>query len=93
MEYLSKAGCPVVQNFPKHSPDPNAIEGQWRQLRERLNETAPVEIETRPEFLCRLRRVVNWLNEHRREHALHMCTNQRERAKDVEDLLGAKTKW
>jgi hypothetical protein len=90
---LSKAGCPVVQTFPKHSPDLNAIEGQWRQLRERLDETAPVEIETRPGFLCRLRRDVNWLNEHRREHALQMCTNQKERDKDMEDLLGAKTKW
>ena len=33
------------------------------------------------------------VNEHRWEDALRMCTNQKERAKDVKDWLGAKTKW
>ena len=90
---LRKAGCPVVSQFPKHSPDLNAIENQWRVLRERLNATAPAEIESRADFLSRLRRTVNWLNENRHEEALRMCQNQKERARDVHKLLGAKTKW
>ena len=44
---LALAGCPVVVSFPKSSPDLNAIEGWWRALRERLEMSAPEEIEAR----------------------------------------------
>ena len=90
---LKAAGCKLEEDFPKSSPDLNAIEGVWRFLRERIDATAPTVIETRPEFLVRLRRCVAWLNEHRREHMLYLCTNQKERAADVQKLGGAKTKW
>ena len=50
-------------------------------------------METREAFIARLRRTVNWLNEHRWEDALKLCTNQKERAADVHLLKGAKTKW
>ena len=90
---MRKAGCDVVENFPKHSPDLNAIEGQWRVLRVRLEATAPTEFESRADFLVRLRRAVHWLNENKHDDALRLCTNQKERANDVHKLLGAKTRW
>ena len=31
----------VKERFPKRSPDLNAMEGQWRVLRERLEAKAP----------------------------------------------------
>eukprot|EP00974_Lingulodinium_polyedra_P114498 11085695-Lingulodinium_polyedra.AAC.1 len=53
---LKKAGCIIQADFPKHSPDLNAIEGWWRVLRQRLEQTAPEEFEDRDAFLLRLRR-------------------------------------
>lgn len=89
---LRKAGF-TVEDFPKSSADLNAIEGVWRLLKERLSDTEPEEFESRADFLVRLRRAVAWLNSNRAEHMLYLCTNQKERAQDVLDLLGAKTKW
>eukprot|EP00973_Karenia_brevis_P047843 6640502-Karenia_brevis.AAC.1 len=56
LEALKAAGCPVVESYPKHSPDLNAIEGWWKELRERLRVTEPESFETREEFIGRLRR-------------------------------------
>jgi hypothetical protein len=56
-------------------------------------ETEPKDIETRAEFLSRLRRQVNWMNETKHSRLLLLCTNQKVRANEVEDLLGAKCKW
>ena len=89
---LRGAGCTLVANFPKSSPDLNAIEGWWRVLRERLVATAPVELEGRASFIARLRRTVTWLNENRSDDAFALCTNQKARAEDVRPS-GAKTKW
>lgn len=80
-------------DHPKYSPDLNAIEGWWRVLRERLEQTAPEDFESREEFIARLRRTVSWLNEHRWEDALKLCAHQKERAADVKLLEGARTKW
>ena len=90
---LRQAGCPVVKKCPKHFPALNAIEGWWRVLRERLEMTAPEEMETRARFLLRLRRTVSWLNAHRRHDALTVSRNQKARAADVLQLEGARTKW
>ena len=90
---LRQAGCPVVKNCPKHATDLNAIEGWWRVLRERLEMTAPKEMETRARFLLRLRRTVSWLDAHRRDDALTVSRNQKARAADVLQLEGARTKW
>ena len=90
---LRKAGCVVVERHPKYSPDLNAIEGWWRVLRDRLEQAAPEEVETREAFIARLRRTVSWLNVHRWEQGLRLCTNKKERAADVILLKGAKTKW
>ena len=90
---LRRAGCIVVEQHTKYSPDLNAIEGWWQELRERLEPAAPEELETREAFIARLRRTVKWLNQHRWEDAFKLCANQKERAADVHMLKGAKTKW
>ena len=43
---LRRAGCIVVEQHPKYSPDLNAIEGWWRVLRERLEQAAPEDQRT-----------------------------------------------
>ena len=93
LEALSAAGCRVVEKLPKSSPDLNAIEGVWHLLKQRMVQTEPDSMETRPEFLVRLRRQVTWLNDNRRAQLLELCTNQKVRAKEVAELLGAKCKW
>ena len=90
---LREAGCIVETEFPKYSPDLNAIEGWWRVLRERLEHTEPEEFEGREAFLVRLRRTVKWLNDQKSDDGFVLCTNQKERADDVKDLGGGKTKW
>ena len=90
---LRQAGCEAMGDYPKSSPDLNAIEEAWNMMRQRLESTEPVDFEDRPAFLARLRRCVNWLNEHQGDALLTSCTNQKDRAKDVIKLKGAKTKW
>ena len=92
LQALQAAGCNAVDNFPKSSPDLNAIEGVWRLLKDRVLETAPKDMETRAEFLARLRRQVHWLNDVMHDHLLKLCTNQKERGREIEELLGAKCK-
>ena len=93
LDALQKAKCPVVEQFPKSSPDLNAIEGIWKLLRDRLHSTDPAEFESRAQFLVRLRRAVNWLNDTQSEMMLTLCTNQKVRAKAVKELKGARCKW
>ena len=59
-------------------------------MRGRLQEMEPEEFESREAFLVRLRRVVHWLNEKRREQLLYLCRNLKERAEEIEELEGAK---
>ena len=95
VDALKKAGCPPVAKFPKCSPDLNAIENIWAMLRTRLVDTEPVHLESRAQFLVRLRRCVRWLNEHKKEEMLKKCANQKERAHDVLNATppGSKTQW
>ena len=55
--------------------------------------TAPEDMETRAEFLARLGRQVHWLNDVMHDHLLELCTNQKERGLEIEELLGTKCKW
>ncbi len=75
------------------SPDLNAIEGWWRRLKSRLDETAPTEMENRSEFLVRLRRTVHWLNDNAADDAVTLAQNQKERAKEVQKPWGARCSW
>ena len=93
LKALKEAGCPVVENFPKCSPDHNAIEGVWHMLKQRMVHTDPDVFENRADFLARLRRQVASLNDNKGDELLQMCTNQKERAEEVEKLLGAKCQW
>ena len=58
-----------------------------------VNSISWERISTCPAFLARLRRCVNWLNEKQGDALLTACTNQKDRARDVIERKGAKTKW
>ena len=73
--------------------DLNAVETAWRELRARLNETMPTGRELRSEFLARLRRAVAWVNTHRCDLFKELCTNQKERAREVVAAKGGRTKY
>ena len=76
---LETAGLKLV-DFPKCSQDFNAIENAWAILRERLDETQPVALESREEFVKRLFAAVRWANRDRAEQLWKLSTNQKERA-------------
>ena len=60
----------------------------WKRERERETKN----IEPRESFLMRLRRTAHWLKE-RQKDAAQLCTNQKVRAREVEELAGSRTKW
>ena len=82
----------MLKNFPKCSQDLNPIEVVWRELRERLYTTQPVEMESRDDFIARARNVVSWVNKNRKGYLKYLCSCQKEWAQDVEDAEGARTK-
>ena len=86
--------------FPKHSPDLMPLDyGFWQAVNKRLRKQelsfafAGGYYETRKHFVARLRRTVQWLNDNKWQQALRLCTNQKKRAKEVQELLGAKSSW
>ena len=52
--------------------------------------TAPVGIESRSDFVKRLRRTVNWMSANARKHGRELCRNQKKRATQVKKLKGAR---
>ena len=88
-----KAGCLQIDKYPKASPDLNAIEGWWRKLKLYLEEREPTGMESREEFIRRLRRAVDHLNSRCRAQGRKLCRNQKERAKECKKLQGARTRW
>ena len=93
MDAEDDAGFDLIENFPKASPDLNAIDCWWRKLKDMLIEEAPAHIESRPDFLKRLRRTVKRLNRTAWRDGARLCTNQLERAANVRRLKGARSKW
>jgi pyruvate formate-lyase activating enzyme-like uncharacterized protein len=92
---INRSGMKLVDEFPKVSQDFNAIENAWAILRERLDQTCPVELENRDQFVKRLRAAVRWANTHRSEQLWYLSTNQKERAEDClqSNPPGSRTKW
>ena len=93
VEAEAEAGCDPIDQFPKCSPDFNAIEGWWRKLKLYLEEREPVNRETRASFLQRLRRAVDALNRRFRNEGRALCRNQQVRAAECKRLQGARTRW
>ena len=92
---LSKTPLKLVDPYPKVSQDFNAIENAWKIVRERLDETMPVELERRDAFIKRLAAAVKWVNHHRKDQLWHLSTNQKERAEAclAQKPPGGRTKW
>ena len=92
---LNRCGLQLVDGYPKVSQDFNAIENAWAILRERLDETCPVDLETRGDFVKRLRAAVRWANTHRSDQLWMLSTNQKKRATEclASTPPGARTKW
>ena len=84
------AGLKTLPQHPKVAPNPNAIENVWDLLQDRLLLTALVEMESRTDFIQRLRRTVTWMNTNARAHMHGLCRNQKKRAAEVLKLSGAR---
>jgi hypothetical protein len=82
----------LLENYPKCSQDLNAIETAWREVRARLAATEPVSRDTRSNFVTRLRQAVAWVNTNRAGYLRKLCSDQKQRARDVQLMLGARTK-
>ena len=90
---LKAARCDPLARHPKYSPDLNAIEAWWNAFRQRLDEQAPAEAETRAQFLLRLRRTVIWMNVRWQQAGKRLCRGQEKRATAVLRFKGAKCKY
>ena len=93
LKALADAGCDVLHKHPKYSPDLNAIEAWWNRLRQILECQAPSAIETRPQFILRLRRTVNWMNLRCLQEGKRLCHGQQVRARAVIKFKGAKCRY
>jgi len=92
---LRRIKLKLVDDYPPVSQDFNAIENVWAILKERLDQTVPVEVEDRESFIRRLKSAVLWANWHRSEQLRYLCYNQKERAADCLNMKppGGRTKW
>jgi hypothetical protein len=88
---LHDQSIPLLTEYPKCSQDLNAIETAWREVRARLATTVPVDRETRSAFITRLRQAVAWVNTNRARYLQKLCTDQKQRARDVQKMEGART--
>ena len=92
---LSKTPLQLVDPYPRVSQDFNAIENVWNLLRNRLAETMPTKLESRDQFIKRLKEAVKWVNKHKAKDLWHLSTNQKKRADDcfASKPPGGRTKW
>ena len=95
IDTLAKIGVKLVEGYPRSSQDFNAIENAWNEVKKRLDETLPIELESRSEFVKRLTAAVSWVNWNKGEWLWTLCTNQKKRADDClsMDPPGGRTKW
>ena len=85
-------GVGLLTNYPKCSQDLNPIEVAWRELRNRLAATQPVRRESRSALITRLRAAAAWVGNRRADYLMYFCHCQKEWARDVKDMDGARTK-
>ena len=52
----------------------------------------PTKMETRGEFIARLRNAVSWLNSNRADYFMKICNSQVEWAEDAKAMKGGRTK-
>ena len=92
---LSKTPLKLVDPYPKASQDFNAIENAWNILKNRVAETMPTTLESRDQFVTRLREAVKWVNKHKAKELWDLSTNQKKRAADclASQPPGGRTKW
>ena len=92
---LGKIGLKLVENYPRCSQDFNAIENVWAILKERLDETVPVQLESREDFVKRLKAAARWCNRARADQLWKLSTDQKERAEACLNSKpkGGRIKW
>jgi len=90
---MAAIGVELVKDYPKCSQDLNAIENAWKLLKDRLYETLPTRLESREDFVRRLKAAVAWVNRNRYDELLYLSHNQKERARAVLLARGGRTKW
>ena len=90
---MKHIGIKLVPGYPRVSQDLNAIENVWALLKTRLRETLPRHLEPRDEFIARLKAAVRWLNWHQHDAMWQLSMNQKQRARDLLELEGARTQW
>ena len=95
VKLLKKVGLELVPKYPRCSQDFNAIENVWALLKVRLDATMPIALESREQFIKRLRAAVVWANTVRAETLWYYSTNQKERAEEclATEPPGGRTSW
>jgi len=92
---LEKINLPLVEDYPVSSQDFNAMENVWAILKQRLDETVPKALESREDFVKRLKSAVQWANRARADQLWRLCTDQKERADECLKMNppGGRTKF
>ena len=91
-EAMKDNGVELLESYPKCSQDLNVIETAWRELKQRLAATEPMRMEDRASFVKRMRLAVQWINRNRSDYLRNLCFAQKDRAKDVKEQKGGRTK-
>ena len=90
-EAFEDSGFSSVEKLPPNSPDFNPIENMWKELNERLTETAPGTLEKFPEFQVRVKSAVSWLNRNKAQMMRNCVSSMPRRLREAVALRGART--
>ena len=90
MQAMKEVHVSLVEQYPKCSQDLNPIENVWNLLRDRVYETMPIGMESREDFVRRLRNAVDWLNRNRKQELMELCLDQKKRAREVDLNQGGR---